>query len=529
MAFSSSASAGPNATIPVITSTNNNNNELVDNKPHVEYFVTAPPPLHQRKTEYPVALPMRTDTITTPNRMPLAPSTNSTTTSNSAILLELNVQYDHPTIAKDPNVISTDGSQGFCTICRPVVGSSRDNDGENDNSNLIFYRPQMALHKVLQQGIGTVTNDDQQKVNEQQDGKITTAPVTTTGPTPTVATTTNAAVKSSAAATSITTNNNTANTNDNSTHTRVTVPSHLLPYVTLYGPRKQALWSLTSKDWHTMDFASPQLEKVITLTTSTSLFSFLWINRKAYQWRLIPATIGKGQQKQYPYDLRCYHDDKLIAEFVDSRFIQWTTEEKEKAGQQQQEQQKQKFNIMHDIQFTSFLLLSGLLIHEHLSSILRSLGDGPEAVQLVTDPTFAATAMMDDHDNDYDDDYGSLGSFYTGGNVDGEREFADQGLVDGQTAPRAGWYSSHSGVGGHHAGSIKSIELDPGCMRCFWGYGFWWTWCPCCMPGGWFDRLWINCRLRRRKIMANNNNNTSMSRSRQRRQRGWQQHHPDQY
>ncbi|KAI7856294.1 hypothetical protein BDC45DRAFT_64644 [Circinella umbellata] len=523
MTFSSSASAGPNATIPEVVSTNNNNNELVDNKTHAEYFVTAPPPLHQRKTEYPVAIPMRTDTTPIPNMMPRTPSSHST---NSAILLELNVQYDHPTIAKDPNVISTDGSKGFCTICRPVVSSSQYNDDDKNNSNLIFYRPQMALHKVLQQGVEIVSNDEQQKGNEQQDGKITTATVASA--TTTVPTATNTTVTSSTTATSIITNNSATDTNNNTTHTRVTVPSHLLPYVTLYGPRKQALWSLTSKDWHTMDFASPQLEKVITLTTSTSLFSFLWINRKAYQWRLIPITTaaaGKGQQKQYPYDLRCYQDDKLIAEFVDSRFIQWSTEEKEKPGQQQ----NQKFNFMHDIQFTSFLLLSGLLIHEHLSSILRSLGGGPEAVQLVTDPTFAATAMMDDRDNDYDDDYGSLGSFYTGGNVDGEREFADQGLVDGQTAPRAGWYSSHSGVGGHHAGSIKSIELDPGCMRCFWGYGFWWTWCPCCMPGGWFDRLWINCRLRRRKILANSSSNISMSRSRQRRQRGWQQHHPDQY
>ncbi|KAI9245882.1 hypothetical protein BDA99DRAFT_543529 [Phascolomyces articulosus] len=512
MAFSSSASAGPNAA-PVVVTIPNNNNELVDNNinkknKNTEYFVAAPPPLvHQRKEYlYPVAMPMKTDT--TPMMPPSPPCTNPTT--NSSILLELNVQYDHPTIAKDPNVLSTDDYHGFCTICRPITTSTPAVIDENNNnadtqtndknkSDLIFYRPQMALYKVLQEGAGIIANDAQK--DNEQDG--TTRTQTRAATSTTSATTT----KATATPTTPTSPSTTDMTKHHSnTHARVTVPNHLLPYVTLYGPQKQALWSLTSKDWHTMDFISTQLEKVITLTTSTSLFSFVWINHKTYQWQLVPAA-AKNQHKQHPYDLRCYHNDKLIAEFVDSRFIQWT-------------EQPRKFDLVHDIQLTSFLLLSGLLIHEHLGSILRSLGGGPEAVQLMTDPTFATTAMMDD------DDDNSLGSFY------GEREYADQGLVDGQHASTNRWYSSHSGaLGGHHhhgsAGSVKSIELDPGCMRCFWGYGFWWTWCPCCMPGGWFDRLWINCRLHRRKMA--NNTNTSMSRSRQRRQRGWQQHHPEQY
>ncbi|KAI8142530.1 hypothetical protein BJV82DRAFT_615209 [Fennellomyces sp. T-0311] len=435
MAFPSSASAGPNAAPVVVPAST----ELVVDSKGGEYFpvVAAPPPLHQRKTEYPAALPMRTDAMPPP---PPPPS--------SAIILELKVQYDHPTIAKDPSTTAADGSQGLCTICKPSSPSENNND-------FIFYRPQMALHKVLQQA--------------EDSGQDVTPPATN--------------------------------------QARVAVPNHLLPFVTLYGGQKQALWSLTNKDWHTMEFASPKQDHIVTLTTSTSLFSFTWLNGKTYQWRLVPASSPKTQQQNHPYDLRCYHDDKLVAEFLENRFVQWTTAT------------EQPFNALYDIQFSSFLLLSGLLIHEHLSSILRSLGGGPEAVQLVTDPSFAATATGAD-----DDDDASLGSssFY------GEREpyYADQGLVDGQHAATGRWYSTHSGTIGGGAGSVKSIELDPGLLRCFWGYGFWWTWCPCCMPGGWFDRLWINCRLQRRKMT---NNTAPMSRSRQRRQRGWQQHHPEQY
>ncbi|OBZ81666.1 hypothetical protein A0J61_10285 [Choanephora cucurbitarum] len=42
--------------------------------------------------------------------------------------------------------------------------------------------------------------------------------------------------------------------------------------------------------------------------------------------------------------------------------------------------------------------------------------------------------------------------------------------------------------------SFKSIELDPGIWRCWWGYGFWWSWFPCCMPGGCCDRACIHIR-----------------------------------
>ncbi|KAI8375777.1 hypothetical protein BD560DRAFT_391880 [Blakeslea trispora] len=42
--------------------------------------------------------------------------------------------------------------------------------------------------------------------------------------------------------------------------------------------------------------------------------------------------------------------------------------------------------------------------------------------------------------------------------------------------------------------SFKSIELDPGIWHCWWGYRFWWSWLPCCMPGGCCDRGCIYIR-----------------------------------
>lgn len=355
MALPASASAGPDAT-------------------HQDTSIKVPPPLHQKQLEYPAATPMRID-----GKVP-------TGDLDSAVLLEITIQHDVPVTENLAHLPSD------CTLTTQCRTKHKD--------ELMFYRPQMLLHKVFQ--AAGASNDEE------------------TG--------------------------------------RVKIPNQLLPYVTLYSPTHQVLWSLTSKDWHSMEFQH-DVNTIVTLSTLSSAFSFRWIDNLTYHWRLIST--------QDQYDLRCYHSKTLVAEITQqgSRFILW----------------EQTKNPFRSPVWSSFLLLSGLLLHDHLTSMLRSLGGGPEALQIV----------MAEEDNE------SLGSF----DGDSSLYYADQGLVD---------------VG---RGSVKSIELDPGVWRCWWGYGFWWTWCSCCMPGGWCDKIWMKCRWSKRKNMR------TLVPSR----RGWQQHHPEQY
>ncbi|KAJ8659487.1 hypothetical protein O0I10_004852 [Lichtheimia ornata] len=409
-----SASAGPNAS-PVAEPTRE------------ECFstVAAPPPLAQRWPEYPGAQPMRTDAPpTSPTHS--YPSSNS----NSAITLELAVQYDHPTVTSDSNH-AQDRGKGLCTICRSTT-----------QDDLVFYRPQMQVHKVLSM------NQIAAAAGEQGGGGGGGA------------------------------------SNDS-------IPRAYLPYVTLYGPQKQALWSLTGKQWNALEFTSPKDQHVVKLLKEK--LAFVWINNVSYQWRFMPAT--DPNTNTTTYDLRCYEGRQVIAEFISNRYIQWSH-----AAQQPQQQAANPFRQNESL-FSSFLLLSGLLILDLAGCPPRSTPD-PEALLLWMAP--------DSIEQDDEDDTASMAS---------SLYYAEQGLVDNDHAPTGRWY-------GGGVESVKSIELDPGLLHCWWGYGFWWTWCPCCMPGGWFDRF--RWSLRRRKEI-NNHSNSNTSRSRQRRQRGWQQHHPDQY
>ncbi|KAI9366641.1 hypothetical protein BD770DRAFT_433103 [Pilaira anomala] len=138
-----------------------------------------------------------------------------------------------------------------------------------------------------------------------------------------------------------------------------------------------------------------------------------------------------------------------------------------------------------DDPFTTLVLLSGLLVNNHIKTLLKSLGNSDDALQLIID----TPKKQQDQEEEYDD-IASLSSTYPR-NYPGH-----QSLVD----DRGSRWSS--------AESFKSIELDPGLWHCWWGYKFWWSWLPCCMPGGCCDRGCI--RLKRHK-----------SKSKQ----GWQQQH----
>ncbi|ORY93882.1 hypothetical protein BCR43DRAFT_495498 [Syncephalastrum racemosum] len=243
----------------------------------------------------------------------------------------------------------------------------------------------------------------------------------------------------------------------------------MLRYVTLYDMQRRALWSLTSRDWQTLYFSSsPSPHTIVAVHTSPSVFTFTWLDHQHYHWRLVP-------NQDEGHDLRCYHDDKrtVVAEITQngSRFATWSTTDDNDTR-------------------TTFLVLTGLLIHDYFVNA--------DQMEPEDDAASIASSL-----------YYREPSLYC----------ADQGLVDLSNANGV-----RRGAGLERGQSVKSIELDPGIWHCFFGQGCWWTWCACCMPGGWCDRLWINCRLG----LRHRHNNPVLSRSRQRRQRGWQQHHADQ-
>ncbi|KAI8069771.1 uncharacterized protein B0P05DRAFT_189292 [Gilbertella persicaria] len=89
------------------------------------------------------------------------------------------------------------------------------------------------------------------------------------------------------------------------------------------------------------------------------------------------------------------------------------------------------------------------------------------------------------------------------------------GLDESDTLSFTQHYPGHQSLVGDtrwSAQSFKSIELDPGIWRCWWGYKFWWSWLPCCMPGGCCDRVCI--RMKGKK-----------ARKRTLSKQGWQQQH----
>ncbi|KAI9485695.1 MAG: hypothetical protein EXX96DRAFT_546087 [Benjaminiella poitrasii] len=256
----------------------------------------------------------------------------------------------------------------------------------------------------------------------------------------------------------------------------------------LYDQQKQPLWKLVRRDRHNMSLLYQQQSYSLSITPPQFRFTFL---NQAYHWQL-QLTTG----------LKCYqtNTNTLIADFQNDRLslVQYTTSNNPF-------RQQQNFNgSRRDDPFTTLIILTGLLVNQHIKVILKSLGDGPDVV----DPSKRSDNMI--VYEPHGDEYMTSGDIASIISVTNRNYPGHQSLVDDFQEQSSRWSSS--------APSFKSIELDSGVCHCWWGYTCWWSWFPFCMPGGYCDRI---C-FRRRK----NNRPTKVTRStRTLSKQGWQQQH----
>lgn len=255
--------------------------------------------------------------------------------------------------------------------------------------------------------------------------------------------------------------------------------------IAFYNRQQKPIWQLTNRDWHGMTLIYQHL--IIVLSTTPPQFRFAF-HKQFYHWQVINEN---GSE----YSLKCFETEskKLIGELDQHTFVldMTTTNPFRKSA------------ILEDDPFTTLVLLSGLLVNNHVKNLLKSLGGGTDALKMIIDPPAAINKEPNVFNTMYnneeeDDDIASLSSTYVK-NYPGHQSLVDE---------RGTRWSS--------AESFKSIELDPGVWHCWWGYNFWWSWFPCCMPGGCCDRACI--RLRGQKPKARRNTRTLSK-------QGWQQQH----
>ncbi|EPB84275.1 hypothetical protein HMPREF1544_08995 [Mucor circinelloides 1006PhL] len=260
----------------------------------------------------------------------------------------------------------------------------------------------------------------------------------------------------------------------------------------LYDIHKNPIWKLKSRDWHGMTLIHEGLE--VILSTTPPQFRFA-INEQKYHWQV--------QLQNSSYTLKCFQTESklFVAELKENQLCLYN-----------QNSEYNPFRQLTQIDpHITLIILSGLLVNHHLKNLLKSLGGGPEALQMMADPnevcinsnTSKSTPGFhpereNGEDEDEDDDIASLS--YTR-NYPGHQSL----VYDRDLNNR--WSSS--------AQSFKSIELDPGVWHCWWGYKFWWSWFPCCMPGGYCDRACIRLKGHRPKVRS----------TRTLSKQGWQQQH----
>lgn len=318
----------------------------------------------------------------------------------------------------------------------------------------------------------------------------------------------------------------------------------LRPYVSLYSVHEHVtpVWALTDKSWHDMVIVSQETlsentnHRIVSLSTSATLFKFQWGDH-TFQWELKLADARHGESQLSPvlqsavrtsshrsYDLQCFNSSTqtLVAEFTGGMrsFVLWSLPPTSPTTNSQDtlkvramfpdppihDQPRTSTESVPNTHnpfkhsntnnnnspavshfathpFTSLLILSGLLINDHVSSLLQSLGGGSDALRVIMDPEFSRGGINETTITrpmeSISDPYISRGRHHP--NI--RQHLDDASSIAYTDGPDESGYRSNSRY------SVKSIELNPGCCRCYWGYGFWWTWCPLCVPGGWCERV----------------------------------------
>ncbi|ORX62689.1 hypothetical protein DM01DRAFT_1330816 [Hesseltinella vesiculosa] len=292
------------------------------------------------------------------------------------------------------------------------------------------------------------------------------------------------------------------------------IPKQHQPHVTLYDATNHApLWSLWQQAWESITFVCRQLApRAQTTTITTTTFTFAWedeptdehreVIRKEYQWHMIA-------QPDASLDLYCTHQNRPIALLTKqaSRLLFYSTD-------------NNPFRQTDALQWEAFLTLSGLLLYDLITSQWRSLGGNPEALHWMIQrqhqaadlthippaalsPTSPPPVMQSSflyHQQSPPSHHPDM-----------TPKLDDD---DDDMSYHQRWSTT----------SMKSLELDPGCMQCWWGSHCWWSVFPCCMPGGWCDRLWIKWRgqLKHRHHHPRHPDHRHRSRI-TRRMQGWQQ------
>ncbi|CEP19470.1 hypothetical protein [Parasitella parasitica] len=254
----------------------------------------------------------------------------------------------------------------------------------------------------------------------------------------------------------------------------------------LYDIHKNPIWKLENRDWHGMTLIHENSKAKLSATPPQFRFT---LNGHLCHWQIQPQNSL--------YSLKCFQTETkvLIAELNQNELNMY--------------HQKNEYNPFRklaqiDHYTTTLVILTGLLANHYLKHLLKSLDGEPEALKVTVDPSqvhinsskLKSTPGFQHDEEEEDDDIASL-SYYPG----------HQNLVD-DGDPNSRWSAS--------AKSFKSIELDPGLWHCWWGYTFWWSWFPFCMPGGYCDKARFRSKGRNRPKIR-----TSRTLSKQ----GWQQQH----
>lgn len=338
---------------------------------------------------------------------------------------------------------------------------------------------------------------------------------------------------------------------------RLVIPKQHQPYATLYdATNHQPLWSLVEQDWHTITLLSRQQPHQYLLMT-TSTFSFVWEGQTGptvvekdqqdapialfpYQWRMKMADDGKAMDllcEQWQSDqtrksvallanqatrlvlfgssdssaspTSATSNDNPMAK-MDSISSSASTGLDKNPFRLPLDNNKRKIDSLD-----TFLLLSGLLLHDLISSQLRALGGGLDAMVMMIERQ--QDALMEEMELFYkrhqgysqqqtgramadNDGRGMIPTrHYTNQNIstgfdDGDDFDDGASSLDRNEAAHFPYGNNGNRTRWSSSASLKSLELDPGLWRCWWGYGCWWSWFPCCMPGGWCDRAWIKVR-----------------------------------